>query len=281
MSRHKVHGRRRASAPVAESRPRDAHRAARRNRNQLGQISWAATQTIGGVGQKAAIVVAASGLAMAVAVPTATMTAAGEPADIQQAEKAQKTLTASAGASSSSGSNDASTVTVSDSATVSFVRSDVTSSFDPDKKLASVMTAAAGEVEPAASDGTLDMPVPASNMTSSFGYRTSPITGFAGEMHTGQDFGIACGTEVAAAAEGVVKEAGWHPFGGGNRIVVDHGGGLETTYNHLSSIAVSVGQSVTRGQAVGMSGTTGASTGCHLHFEVVVNGETVDPLGWL
>lgn len=275
MSRHKVHGRRRASAPVVESRPRDAHRAARRNRNHLGQISLAATQTIGGVGQKAAIVVAASGLAMAVAVPTATVTAAGEPAG------ARKTLTASAAATTPSGSNEGSTVKVSDDATVSFVRSDVTSSFDPEKKLASVMTAAAGEVEPAAAEGSLDMPVQASNMTSSFGYRTSPITGFAGEMHTGQDFGIACGTEVAAAAEGVVKEAGWHPFGGGNRIVVDHGGGLETTYNHLSSIAVSAGQSISRGQTVGMSGTTGASTGCHLHFEVVVNGQTVDPLGWL
>ncbi|MHA7174412.1 M23 family metallopeptidase [Arthrobacter monumenti] len=261
-----------------ESRPRDAHRAARRNRNQLGQISLAATQAMGGVGQKAAIVVAASGLAMAVAVPTATVTAAGEPAE---AQRAQKTLTASAAATTSPDSNGVSTVKASDNATVSFVRSDVTSSFDPEKKLASVMTAAAGEAEPAASEGSLDMPVPASNMTSSFGYRTSPITGFAGEMHTGQDFGIACGTEVAAAAEGVVKEAGWHPFGGGNRIVVDHGGGLETTYNHLSSIAVSAGQSVSRGQTVGVSGTTGASTGCHLHFEVVVNGQTVDPLGWL
>ncbi|GAB3527909.1 hypothetical protein GCM10027402_29040 [Arthrobacter monumenti] len=238
----------------------------------------AATQAMGGVGQKAAIVVAASGLAMAVAVPTATVTAAGEPAE---AQRAQKTLTASAAATTSPDSNGVSTVKASDNATVSFVRSDVTSSFDPEKKLASVMTAAAGEAEPAASEGSLDMPVPASNMTSSFGYRTSPITGFAGEMHTGQDFGIACGTEVAAAAEGVVKEAGWHPFGGGNRIVVDHGGGLETTYNHLSSIAVSAGQSVSRGQTVGVSGTTGASTGCHLHFEVVVNGQTVDPLGWL
>lgn len=275
MSRHKVHGRRRASAPVVESRPRDAHRAARRNRNQPGHFSRAATQTMGGVGQKAAIVVAASGLAMAVAVPTATVTAAGEPTETRKA------AVASAGVTTSSGPEEASTVKASDSATVSFVRSDVTSSFDPEKKLASVMTSAAGEAEPTASGGTLDMPVPASNMTSSFGYRTSPITGFVGEMHTGQDFGIACGTEVAAAAEGVVKEAGWHPFGGGNRIVVDHGGGLETTYNHLSSIAVSAGQSVARGQTVGISGTTGASTGCHLHFEVVVSGKTVDPLGWL
>jgi murein DD-endopeptidase MepM/ murein hydrolase activator NlpD len=64
-------------------------------------------------------------------------------------------------------------------------------------------------------------------------------------------------------------------------VVVDHGNGLETTYNHLSSIAVAVGQKVDRGAAIALSGTTGASTGCHLHFEVMVNGQVVDPTGWL
>ena len=72
--------------------------------------------------------------------------------------------------------------------------------------------------------------------TSPFGYRVSPITGYAGELHTGQDYGAPCGTPVAAAAGGTVVEAGFQVGGGGNRIVVDHGNGLETTYNHLSTI---------------------------------------------
>ncbi len=277
MSRHNVHGRRRASGPVVESRPRDAHRAARSRRNQLqlGQLSRTVSQSIGGFGQKAAIVVAASGMAMAVAVPTASTTVAGEPA-----LETNQPSSSSSGALAQAAKDTTPAVTASGSATVSFVRSDLSSSFDPEKKLASVVTAA-GEAEPAVTDETLDMPVAASNMTSGFGVRTSPITGAVGEMHTGQDFGIACGTGVLAAAEGIVKEAGWHPFGGGNRVVIDHGGGMETTYNHLSSISVSSGQTVARGQTVGGSGTTGSSTGCHLHFGVVVNGQAVDPLGWL
>ncbi len=74
---------------------------------------------------------------------------------------------------------------------------------------------------------------------------------------------------------------GWHPFGGGNRIVVEHGNGLATTYNHLSKVGVIVGQKLERGAQIALSGTTGASTGCHLHFEVMVDDTPVDPLGWL
>jgi murein DD-endopeptidase MepM/ murein hydrolase activator NlpD len=271
LSRHKAHGRRRASGPVVETRPRDPHRSARRNRNQLVRISESASASVEGLGQRAAIVVAASGLAMAVTVPAASVTLPGQ--NVTAETSSGSTLSAAAVTAPAP-------VTAPETASVTFDRASLGSGFDPDRKLHSVMTAA-GETEPAAADGTLDKPVAASNMTSGFGHRVNPITGFAGEKHTGQDFGIACGTGVKAAADGTVKEAGWHPFGGGNRIVVDHGGGLETTYNHLSSMAVSPGQQVSRGQSVGMSGTTGASTGCHLHFEVVVNGQKVDPLGWL
>ncbi|WP_428985707.1 M23 family metallopeptidase [Sinomonas terricola] len=116
--------------------------------------------------------------------------------------------------------------------------------------------------------------------SSPFGYRVSPIGG-AREFHRGQDFVAQCGSTVRASSAGTVTFAGWHPFGGGTRVVIDHGNGLETTYNHLSSFSVSVGQKVGRGDAVALSGTTGASTGCHLHFEVMVNGEVVDPVGWL
>ena len=166
-------------------------------------------------------------------------------------------------------------------AVLDFDRAALTSKFDPDAKLRG-LSVAGTDVTPAAAKGTLATPLKSELIqTSSFGYRVSPITGTAGELHTGQDYAAACGTEVTAAAAGTVKSAGWHEYGGGNRVVVDHGNGVETTYNHLSAISVSVGDTVERGHLVGASGTTGASTGCHLHFEVLVNGNPVDPLGWL
>ena len=124
---------------------------------------------------------------------------------------------------------------------------------------------------------------PASGPISSrFGMRYHPILHFS-RLHSGVDFAIACGTPVRAAADGQVISAGW-AGGYGNRIVIDHGyvrgGGLATTYNHLSRI-VRGGGSVERGQLIGYSGTTGLSTGCHLHFEALVNGNFVDPLGWM
>ncbi len=88
------------------------------------------------------------------------------------------------------------------------------------------------------------------------------------------------GTPIGAAAAGTVILTG--PNGGyGNLVVVDHGNGISTAYAHLSSISVSVGQSVGQGTVVGGMGTTGNSTGVHLHFEVRVNGSPVDPLGYL
>ena len=85
-------------------------------------------------------------------------------------------------------------------------------------------------------------PLATLTVNSPFGYRTNPLTGAAAELHTGVDFAGSCGTAVFAAGAGMVTEAGWSQYGGGNRIVVDHGGGIKTTYNYLNSIAVSVGQ---------------------------------------
>jgi murein DD-endopeptidase MepM/ murein hydrolase activator NlpD len=109
------------------------------------------------------------------------------------------------------------------------------------------------------------------------------VSGFGmrwGRMHEGIDIGCAFGTPNRAAAAGTVIHAGW--LGGyGNLVVVDHGNGLSTAYAHASSILVSVGQSVSQGQTVSLVGSTGNSSGPHLHFEVRVNGVAVDPLLYL
>jgi murein DD-endopeptidase MepM/ murein hydrolase activator NlpD len=101
-----------------------------------------------------------------------------------------------------------------------------------------------------------------------------------GRMHTGIDIGVAYGTPIHAAAAGRVIYAGWMD-GYGNLVFVDHGRGISTGYAHQSSIAVSNGQSVTQGQVIGYVGCTGHCFGPHLHFEVRVNGNPVDPLGYL
>ena len=128
--------------------------------------------------------------------------------------------------------------------------------------------------------GFLMAPLESLVPSSPFGVRTSPLTGLAGEFHWGQDFAAACGTRVYAADAGVVRAVGWHPWGGGNRVEIDHGNGLITTYNHLQGIAVKKGDSVRVGEVIALVGTTGSSTGCHLHFETILNGAHTDPMGW-
>ncbi|MGN7250752.1 M23 family metallopeptidase [Arthrobacter sp. SAFR-014] len=128
--------------------------------------------------------------------------------------------------------------------------------------------------------GFLMAPLEHLTPTSPFGLRHSPITGEAGEFHWGQDYAAACGTRVYAADAGVVRAAGWHPWGGGNRVEIDHGNGLITTYNHLQGIAVEKGDQVRVGEIIAEVGTTGSSTGCHLHFEVIKDGQHEDPLEW-
>lgn len=126
--------------------------------------------------------------------------------------------------------------------------------------------------------GQLQWPT-AGPLTSGFGYRTHPIFGDT-RFHSGIDIGAAYGAAVIAADRGEVIFTG--VLGGyGNAIVIDHGGGLATTYNHLSAFVVGSGQSVARGQMIGNVGCTGYCTGPHLHFEVRVNGSPVDPLPYL
>jgi len=122
------------------------------------------------------------------------------------------------------------------------------------------------------SSGGLSWPV-SGPLTSAFGWRW-------GRMHEGIDIAAGYGAAIGAAGSGTVIYCGW--LGGyGNLVVIDHGGGLATAYGHQSSIAVACGQYVSRGQVIGYVGSTGHSTGPHLHFEVRVNGAAVDPLGYL
>lgn len=112
-----------------------------------------------------------------------------------------------------------------------------------------------------------------------------PISGVFGESrgdhpHDGIDLLGPTGEPIVAAEPGTVVRTGWES-GYGMIVVVDHGGGLETRYAHLSGIAVAPGQPVREGDVVGAMGSTGHSTGVHLHFEVRVNGAAVDPLTWL
>jgi len=141
--------------------------------------------------------------------------------------------------------------------------------------LTGVITASSGS---GVGTGTMMWPVNGP-ITSPYGYRIHPILGYR-KLHTGIDFGVGYGTPIHAADSGTVIYATWMS-GYGNVIIIDHGRGISTLYAHQSSLAVGNGARVGRGQVVGYVGSTGFSTGPHLHFEVRVNGNPVDPLGYL
>jgi murein DD-endopeptidase MepM/ murein hydrolase activator NlpD len=117
-------------------------------------------------------------------------------------------------------------------------------------------------------------------LESGFGGRHDPFGGSSYEFHTGQDIVVPSGTPVIAGARGKVIFVGWQN-GYGRLIEIDHGGGLTTRYGHLSEFDVALGQEVGRGEFIGRVGSTGRSTGPHLHYEVRINDDPVDPLQYL
>ena len=116
------------------------------------------------------------------------------------------------------------------------------------------------------------------HLSSGFGYRIDPIRGIRA-LHAGIDIPGALGSNVSAAAYGIIRFAG--PAGSyGNMIEIDHGNGLTTRYAHLYRVLVAIGSPVTQGQAIALMGSTGRSTGSHLHFEVRVHGQATEPLAY-
>jgi murein DD-endopeptidase MepM/ murein hydrolase activator NlpD len=148
-------------------------------------------------------------------------------------------------------------------------------------RAAAALAANQSYTPPSGGTGFLSDPANAP-ITSEFGQRFHPILRI-WKLHSGTDFGVPCGTPVYATADGTVVSAGWGG-GDGNRTVIDHGilSGVDlmTAYNHLSSFVVQGGP-VKRGQLIAYSGTTGYSTGCHLHFETLENGSFVNPRKWI
>jgi len=117
-------------------------------------------------------------------------------------------------------------------------------------------------------------------LESGFGGRRNPFGGRSFEFHSGQDIDAAWGDPVVAGAKGTVSFTGWQN-GYGQLVVIDHGGGLTTRYGHLSHIDVTQGQIVERAQFIGKVGSTGRSTGPHLHYEIRINDEPINPLPYL
>jgi murein DD-endopeptidase MepM/ murein hydrolase activator NlpD len=126
-----------------------------------------------------------------------------------------------------------------------------------------------------------DKPIPSGvEFTSGYGVRSDPF-GRGRAMHAGIDLSGPQGTPIYATADGTVSEAAWNSGGYGNLVKIDHGRGIETRYGHMSKMTVRAGERVTRGQLIGRMGSTGRSTGSHLHYEVRIDGRAVNPIPFM
>ena len=122
-------------------------------------------------------------------------------------------------------------------------------------------------------------PVEALSLSSTYGVRSDPFTGRA-RRHEGIDIPGPMGTPIYATADGVAEHAGWSN-GYGNLVKLSHGAGLETRYGHMSALAINQGDHIHKGQIIGYMGSTGRSTGSHLHYEVRIDGAAVNPMPFL
>jgi murein DD-endopeptidase MepM/ murein hydrolase activator NlpD len=138
----------------------------------------------------------------------------------------------------------------------------------------------AGQVEPAAIAIPSAEPVQGTSLTSGYGVRSDPFRGRAA-MHAGIDLAGPLGTPIYATADGKVERAEWNNGGYGNLVELNHGHGIQTRYGHLTRYVVTAGQDVKRGQLIAYMGSTGRSTGSHLHYEVRIDGQAVNPIPFL
>lgn len=124
------------------------------------------------------------------------------------------------------------------------------------------------------------IPPVSGRFSSGFGIRRDPFTGGI-EFHKGIDISAPKGTPIIATADGVVEKATWNSGGYGNHVVINHGNGIKTLYAHMSKVLVRKGQKVRRGQVIGLVGSTGKSVAPHVHYEVYLNGNPVNPLRYI
>ncbi len=122
-------------------------------------------------------------------------------------------------------------------------------------------------------------PLRFARLTSQFGMRIHPLLGGL-RAHKGIDLAAAVGTPIRATADGIVRQAAW-TGGYGLLVAIDHGGHMETRYGHMSRLAVTPGEHVTKDSVIGYVGSTGRSTGPHLHYEVLIDGRAVDPMSYM
>lgn len=136
-----------------------------------------------------------------------------------------------------------------------------------------------GELGKLPGDLQLMHPVKTRRISSPYGWRANP-TGAGNQIHIGQDYPISCGSPVYASEDGTVSVSAWAGHSG-MRVTIDHGSNVQTGYSHNSKLIAKVGQSVKQGELIALAGTTGNSTGCHVHFEVIIDGRWHDPRNYL
>ncbi|WP_250257846.1 M23 family metallopeptidase [Dermabacter sp. Marseille-Q3180] len=255
MAKHRAAGR-------AQMRPLQPAQGTRRNSEaassavKVGVVGALATATI-------AVPLAAAAADQGTALPS-SVEATSEAIAPQQQEVAEKATAVQSAALPAAVQSDQ----------ISYADTAIEGNLEAEVEQTEVEAAGLGEV---AGDGEWQKPTPGAPITSPFGYRVHPTLGYR-KMHDGVDFGANCGTPVYAAESGTVKISGYKSSASGNAVVLDHGNGVETEYFHLSAESVNVGDTVTKGQQVGNVGSTGRSTGCHLHFGLKKGEGHVDPM---